>query len=114
MGDLDRIKVQQDFFKELISQKLNYSLIENADALMKTFLENVNTDFILKDLIPYINLLKTLDNIETNFYTIPGTADYVDGVSYYLIDEDSLSSFLLDYGTKQTINETTGNENFAE
>ena len=115
MGDLDRIKVQQDFFKELISQKLNYSLINNADELIKTFVDNVNTDLTLKDLIPYINLLKSINNVEVNFYTIPGVADYVDGISYFLIDEKEIASFLLDYNTtKENTEETMENEIYEE
>lgn len=97
MGDLDRIKVQQDFFKELITQKLNYSLLENADSLISTLIKNVNTDISLKDTIPYISFLKSIDNIDVTFYTIPGVADYIDNISYFIIDEDEISDFLL-YG----------------
>lgn len=105
MGDLDRIKVQQDFFKEIITQKLNYSLISKADELTTTFVKNVNTDFKVKDLLPYITFLKSIDNINVDFYTIPGVADYIDGISYYILDEDEISNFLLN-----TINGINNNQ----
>ena len=104
MGDLDRIKVQQDFFKELINQKLNHTLLNNADDLLKTILTNVNTNLTIKDLFPYINLLKNLNNINVEFYTIPGTPDYVGDISYFLIDEDEVSEFMITYGKKEELN----------
>lgn len=117
MGDLDRIKVQQDFFKELINQKLNHTLLNNADELIKTILTNINSDLTIKDLFPYIDLLKSINNINVEFYTIPGSPDYVGDISYFLIDEEEVSEFMVTYGKKpeietNIIEETT--ESFSE
>lgn len=112
MGDLDRIKVQQDFFKELINQKLNHTLLNNADELMKTILTNINSNLTVKDLFPYIDLLKSINNINVEFYTIPGVPDYVGDISYFLIDEEEVAEFMITYGkTTETTSETT--ENFS-
>lgn len=88
-ADLGRVSVQQDFMKAFIEQTIaKENIIKNISSYFKAFTEYVETDLPVSKAVKYAVSAKdmTSDNIFT--YTAPGYADFVDGISGYVIDDE--------------------------
>jgi len=85
-GDLDRIKVQQDFLKEMFRQVLRKeTILENPLGFAKIFLTYVKTDFGITDAAKYVKFINSISGENIRFTTLPGESgnDPDDGTSYF-------------------------------
>jgi cell envelope-related function transcriptional attenuator common domain len=87
-GDVDRVKVQQSFIKEVIKKVLSTdTIVKNLPSLIKTAYEYIDTDIALTDAIKYMQYADDVDINKLNTETLPGVGGYVGNVSYFLSDE---------------------------
>lgn len=90
-GDVARVRVQQMFLKELGKKMLSTeSIIKNLPSLMKTFYNDVTTDFTLSDCVKYANYISDVSMDNVTMDTLPGEGGYIGNVSYYLPYEDEI------------------------
>lgn len=71
-GDSDRIKVQQDFLKTLVDQKLNLSLIKKIPSIFSDIKSEMDTNFTVKDVLKYSKYLMNFTSAGINTVTVPG------------------------------------------
>lgn len=71
-GDEDRIKVQQDFIKTLVDQKLNLSLIQKLPSIFSDVMNEIDTNLSIKDVIKYSKYLTTFTSAGIRTETISG------------------------------------------
>jgi LCP family protein required for cell wall assembly len=71
-ADLGRIKVQQQFVKELLKQKLQLKYITKAMDIYSEIVKNARTNYSLADVASHALIAKSIDtdNIET--FSLPG------------------------------------------
>jgi LCP family protein required for cell wall assembly len=87
MGDIDRVKVQQNFIKALAQQKLNSSVIGKLPDLFKVLQKDVKTNFKLSDITKYALNLMDLSSENVKTYSLPGISDSESyGASYWIAD----------------------------
>ncbi len=92
-GDVARVRVQQMFLKELGKKMLSTeSIVKNLPSLMKTFYNDVTTDFTLSDCVKYANYISDVSMDNVTMDTLPGEGGYIGTVSYYLPYEDEIRS----------------------
>ena len=90
-GDVARVEVQQLFLKELAKKVLSTeSILKNLPALIKTFYNDVETDFTLTDCMKYVNYVEDISMDNITMETAPGVGQYVGNVSYYILDDDEM------------------------
>ena len=90
-GDVARVRVQQMFLKELGKKMLSTeSIIKNLPSLMKTFYNDVTTDFTLSDCVKYANYVSDISMDNVTMDTLPGEGGYIGTVSYYIPYEDEI------------------------
>ena len=75
-GDSDRIKVQQDFLKALVDQKLNISLIQKIPAIFTDVKNELKTNLTIKDILKYSKYLTNFTSAGIRSETVPGDATY--------------------------------------
>lgn len=75
-GDADRIKVQQDFMKALVDQKLNISLIQKLPAIFTDIKNEIKTNLTVRDVLKYSKYLSGFTSAGINTETVPGTASH--------------------------------------
>jgi len=85
-GDIGRIKIQQDFIKALISQKLNIGYISKAGEIFNILKEYVKTNITMPDLAYYIGKIGKIKSDGVQMFTLPGKSKLIGGVWYYLHD----------------------------
>lgn len=72
MGDIDRIKTQQDFLMTVFKQMLSVGNIPNLSKAAKVFAEDVTTDLTASNVVWYGKELLKLDSENIHFMTVPG------------------------------------------
>lgn len=95
MGDIDRVKVQQNFIKALAEQKLNLSVIERIPELYSTVSKNLKTNLEVSDVARYAHNLSDLTAENINMYEVPGIANGTDyGASYWIANMTELKELV--------------------
>ena len=112
-GDVARVQVQQDFLKAAAKQILDsQNIMSNLDTYIKTFFKYVKTDINVVDAIKYSGYIDDIDMNNAEFATLPGTGQYVGGVSYYIHDPEETQEIVdkLFYGENTS---TSGEETIS-
>ncbi|WP_258358822.1 LCP family protein [Moorella sulfitireducens] len=93
-GDITRIARQQKFLKALLDQTLKLSTIPKIPKLVNEISQEVTTNLGAKEMLSLAWSMKDLDAGAVNSYMLPGEGRYVDGISYYLVDQAKLAEIL--------------------
>lgn len=93
-GDLQRIEVQQSFLKEVSKKVLSPQIIAKLPKIIPILFQSVKTDISLIELLDYYPYVQMIDKDNINFYTVPGTDDYYNNISYYIIDMDQTEQLI--------------------
>ncbi len=92
-GDIGRIKVQHTFIEALIKKMLKPSTFVKIPEIAKIISRNVETDLTLGNQI-WIGKKMLSMNLEEDvkMLTLPGYAEYYEGLSYYFPSESEILS----------------------
>ncbi|MBU5438782.1 LCP family protein [Tissierella sp. MSJ-40] len=93
-GDIDRIKAQQMFMKELIKQTLRPKNILKLPALIETYFNNVETNIPIGVVLQGARLATKIDMDNITTEIIPGEAKYIGPTSYYIYDKVEIESLV--------------------
>jgi len=101
-ADIQRTRVQKDFIKALIDQKLTPEYILKAPSLYSEIMEHVTTNFTANDLMKNLEIIKLFQNVGVDAittYELPGTAKMINSTSYWIHDvDDTLELFEEHFG----------------
>ena len=91
-GDIDRIKVQQDFLHALIEQQLKVSNIGKISKIYRIIARNMETSMTPDDAVQGARQILSIggDNITT--VTMPNNPQYINEISYVIPDMAGLKS----------------------
>lgn len=99
-ADLDRVKAQQAFMSAFIQKLKSKESFIHAPRLFVSYLDYTQSNMpIAKVSRMGLNTVKIgQDNLTT--FTLPGHPSTIDGLSYFIIDDDNIDRFLIDLGIK--------------
>lgn len=89
-GDLGRINAQQLFFSALGDELLSASIITKVPALAKVVSEEMETDLTVSEMIWFFKQAQGMSSEDIEMFTLPGTPDYIDELSYYIPSESGI------------------------
>jgi len=97
MGDIDRVKVQQNFLREIAKQKLTPKIIADVPKLFKVLQKDIKTNFTVGNVAKYAVNLSDLTAENISMYSIPGVADSESyGASYWVANMTELATLIED------------------
>jgi len=108
-GDIKRVKVQQDFIKAVIEQKLNAQIVTKIPEIYKVLSKNVQTNLSLSTVVKYANSLLGIDKEKIVMYQLPGQysgSEYK--ASYWLPDMKEVKLLVQNTFGYDTKNITSG------
>lgn len=98
-GDIGRIKRQQKFVMAMFSK---LKTTAEKEELMNIILSNeqyIDSDMGIEQLANIIHFISDLGAEDIQFSILPGKADYMNNVSYWIPDEEKCNNILFDYCT---------------
>ena len=94
-GDVARIKVQQAFLSAVLQKCLQPATLLKAPALAQIFLDNVETDLSIGNLLAFAELAVGIDaENDVSFVTVPYANAWYNGASMITAVEDELLEIL--------------------
>lgn len=109
-GDLGRINAQQQFAKALIEHMTSAKILPKAFSILDTASKYVKTNMEQSELASYALRLKDIDLENIKMYTLPGDAEYINKISYYICDEDELKQFNEEVSSAIGIQQSAGED----
>ncbi len=86
-GDIGRIEAQQAFMDATIDKILSAGTILRLPALADTLSSHLKTNMTPSDMGKYAFRAAGIDKESITMYRLPGDSEYIDGISYFLYDE---------------------------
>jgi hypothetical protein len=87
-GDLDRVKSQRAFLKALLGKAEKMKSVWKVNQLVSILASNCKTDYKAEQLIRLAQELQGFNLEDVQFVTIPGKAQNIDKLSYFVSDKD--------------------------
>lgn len=103
MGDIGRIERQQHFLYALGDHVLRLSSLWRIPQFVSVFRENFYTDLKLKEMLFLANTYKGMDPSTVETRMIPGEAEYIKGVSYWISFRDEVAQMIAELTGKSQI-----------
>lgn len=109
-GDIERVRVQQQFIQAVAEQHLNVGIITKLPELYTAIQENIETNATLTDVTKYIPNLLELTVEDISMYQLPGAFGDVEeyGASYWIADMAQVKALVEDVFGYDASNATTG------
>lgn len=108
MGDLQRTEVQQQFIKNFIATVLSTKNLTKIPDLINIALDNTDTNITAREALKYSTDVIKVDTSNITSCTAPGEAKYINGVSYFVLD-DAKTKTLVENKLVEQIETTTDN-----
>lgn len=92
-GDIGRINRHHKILKAMFKKITSY----DKEKLVELFAANeqyINTDMGIEQILNLANIISELDNEDISFNILPGKAQTIDNISYWIIDEDEAKKFI--------------------
>lgn len=93
-GDIGRIKIQQDFLKALVKQKMSFKYISRVDNLFEILQKYVKTNITLTDVTQYIGSIGKIKSDEIKAFTLPGESRMIGDVWYFMHDRKETQNMI--------------------
>lgn len=87
-GDIGRNRAQQQLIRELIDQKIKFRYLSKADEIYNILRRYMKTNIKFSDVAYYLKYLPRLDYNKVRTFTAPGYSKQINGVWYFICDQD--------------------------
>ncbi len=94
MGDLGRIKTQQEFLLKVFEKLKTPSGMVKIPGLIKTASNYVSTNIAPKSMVSYAMKLRKINKEDIETKVLPGEPKYIKGVSYFIYDKEKNREYL--------------------
>lgn len=95
-GDIGRVHAQQEFLKVVAKRLLEEDKIKLIPTLLEVAFNKVDTNIPWHRILGLLADLSTLKEGKLETHTLPGNGEYIDNISYYLVDEDGKDALISD------------------
>jgi anionic cell wall polymer biosynthesis LytR-Cps2A-Psr (LCP) family protein len=106
-GDHGRNERQQQVIKAIIDKGTSFSSITKIDDVMDDLGKNVKTNIPPSKFASFVKLYSKIKDTKIQNLSLNGTDEYIDGVYYYIPDEESLFEINSTLETALAISEGT-------
>ena len=88
-ADLGRIACQQDFVVQFIKNMTKIKNIIKIPGVVSKINSNMDSNIKMSTILSFAWAFRNIDDAEINTQTIPGYPDMIDGISYYIPDNEA-------------------------
>lgn len=107
-GDIDRIKRQQKFVRELYKQQREKKGILKTIQIVLKYRSSIKTDLSTTQIVGLGKFMSEIPTGNVDYYYIPGDGQTINGISYWVMDKNATQQTLNEFFTnKKTGKDTT-------
>lgn len=92
--DYERSMAQQQFLSALIEQKLKPEYLFKIGSIYQEISKNLDTNVGIGDIATFLPLIKLVNSENTNMYYMPGEDKVIDGIWYFLPDQEETDKMI--------------------
>lgn len=92
--DLGRIEAQQSFIKSAMEEAMSPRNLIKLPSMIKSGMDNIETNIPTSTMLSYVMDLKNINPENVQMATLPGEADMIDEVSYFLMDDEGAATLM--------------------
>lgn len=96
-GDIDRIKRQQKFMSTLYKQQRDAGKVLETFQIVLKYKNNIQMDLTTRQMIGLAKYMSDLPDGSVTYYTIPGSGDTINGISYWAPDKSGTEEVLKEF-----------------
>lgn len=96
-ADEERVKVQQDFLREVAKQKLSVKYINRIPQMYRVAKKNIKTNIKPTEVFTLAKAILGMDMDDIATFSLPGEAAYVGGASYFIADTKETAEIMREY-----------------
>ena len=85
-ADVARVRVQQQFLKALLDQKLSLQYINKVPQILQEIQKNVRTNLSIADINKFVSTIKGIKPEDVQTFTLPGEPKMIQDASYIIVD----------------------------
>ncbi|NVF11745.1 LCP family protein [Anaerococcus sp. AGMB00486] len=85
-GDLGRVSTQQEFMKNIVNEMVRKSKTMNLPTFVESYFKYVKTNVPLNIMLDFAQNISKFSSDKFSTYTVPGVANDIEGISYYIPD----------------------------
>lgn len=100
-ADLDRVKAQQAFMSAFIQKVKSSKGVLHAPSLLVSYMDNTTSNMPMSKVSRMGLTMVSIGEENLQTATIPGTADMIGGLSYYIVDFDGTDQLFYKMNVKQ-------------
>jgi anionic cell wall polymer biosynthesis LytR-Cps2A-Psr (LCP) family protein len=93
-GDIARVQKQQQFLSALIDQHFTLANVLKLPAIFDAIVPYVSTNLSLDKAISLGKALASMNMNQVQMQMVPGVAEMIDGISYWVLDDVALNAIL--------------------
>lgn len=99
-ADLGRVRAQQEFMKNLIKQSIKPKNMFKIPGMISIYNDNMETNIPFNKMLSYGLKSFRFDMDNINGYTLPGSPKMIEGLSYFIHNEEESEIILKETGIK--------------
>lgn len=99
-GDIDRIKRQQKFVRELYKQQREKNNILQTIQIVLKYKSSIQTDLSTRQIVGLGKFMSEIPAGNVDYYYIPGDGQMINGVSYWVMDKNETQQTLKEFFKK--------------
>ena len=96
-GDIGRIRMQQEFMKALLEQKLKLKYLMKVDEIFLILKKYMRTNIEMGDVSYHLKGLRNMRSDGVKTYILPGDSVYMDDLWYYICDREKTRELIERY-----------------
>lgn len=100
-ADLDRVKAQQAFMSAFVQKVKSSKGVLHAPSLLVSYMDNTSSNMPMSKVSRMGLTMMSIGEENLQTATIPGTADMIGGLSYYIVDFDGTDQLFYKMNVKQ-------------
>lgn len=99
-GDLGRIENQHEFISKVVDKFKSPAIITKIPSILSTVPNYIETNMSVEEMIKLGTTFGKLDKSSIKASTLKGDTDYIDGISYFIYDQNKNVELLSKLNTK--------------
>lgn len=96
-ADVARVRVQQEFLKAVMDQKLNLQIIGKVPRIFQEIQNNIRTNLSIANINDIVKTCRNIKPEDIQTFSLPGEPQTINGASYYIVNQAETKKLMTEH-----------------